>query len=63
MKLTRKIIVAILIALSLFAGDTADRHDRRSIIVICLVVEIACVGALAVMTQSGAAAFTPIFAL
>ena len=52
-----------LFALSLFAGDTADRHDRRTIVVICLVVEIACVSALAVMTRLGAAAFTPIFAL
>ena len=52
-----------LFALSLFAGDTADRHDRRTIIVICLMVEIACVSGLAVMTTLGVAAFTPIFAL
>ena len=52
-----------LFALSLFAGDTADRHDRRSIIVICLAVEIACVAALAVMTRAGAAAYAPIFLL
>ena len=52
-----------LFALSLFAGDTADRHDRRSSIVICLLVEIICVSALALMTKLGAAAFAPIFAL
>ncbi len=52
-----------LFALSLFAGDAADRHDRRRIIMICLVAEIACVAALAFMTLSGRVAFMPIFGL
>ena len=52
-----------LFALSLFAGDAADRHDRRRIIMICLVVEVACVGALAFMTLDGRVAFLPIFGL
>jgi MFS family permease len=52
-----------LFALSLVAGDTADRHDRRSIIKVCLLAEIACVGALAAMTFGGLAAFWPIFAM
>ena len=46
-----------LFALSLFAGDTADRHDRRTIVVVCILVEIVCVGALAAMSFSGAASF------
>ncbi len=52
-----------LFALSLIAGDTADRHDRRRIIIICLVVEIICVGALAAIAATGARVFWPIFAL
>ncbi len=52
-----------LFALSLFAGDAADRHDRRRIIMTCLVVEVLCVGALAFMTLSGQVAFWPIFGL
>ena len=52
-----------LFALSLVAGDTADRHDRRGIIRLCLVVEIACVAALAAMTLGGRAAFWPICTL
>ena len=52
-----------LFALSLVAGDTADRHDRRSIVMVCLVAEIVCVGALAALSVTGAAAFWPILAL
>ena len=52
-----------LFALSLVAGDAADRHDRRRIIMICLGVEIVCVGALAAMSLGGAPAFWSIFAL
>jgi MFS family permease len=52
-----------LFALSLIAGDTADRHDRKSIIAVCLVVEIICVGALAADAALGLKAFWPIFVL
>ena len=52
-----------LFALSLIAGDTADRHDRRSVIMICLVVEVVCVAALAASATVGLKAFWPIFAL
>ncbi len=52
-----------LFLLSLFAGDAADRHDRRRIIFICIGVEIACVAVLAVMAVRGSAAFWPIFGL
>ncbi len=52
-----------LFALSLIAGDTADRHDRKTIIIICISVEIACVAALAAMALAGAASFWPIFGL
>jgi MFS family permease len=52
-----------LFALSLVAGDAADRHDRRRIIVLCLIAEIVCVGALAGLSLAGVTAFWPIFAL
>jgi MFS family permease len=52
-----------LFALSLVAGDAADRHDRRGVIVLCLVAEIVCVGALAGLSLAGVTAFWPIFAL
>ena len=52
-----------LFALSLVAGDTADRHDRRRIIMVCLGVEIACVAGLAWLARSPTASFWPIFAI
>ena len=52
-----------LFALTLFAGDAADRHDRKKIIIICICVEIVCVGVLAFMSLNHAAAYWPIFAL
>ncbi len=52
-----------LFALSLIAGDTADRHDRRTIIIVCILVEIVCVSALAAMAMVGAASFWPIVGL
>jgi MFS family permease len=52
-----------LFAFSLIAGDAADRHDRRGIIRICLVVEIACVAALTLLTIRGNVAFWPVCAL
>ncbi len=52
-----------LFALSLFAGDAADRYDRRLIVIGCITVEIVCVSALAAMTASGHTAFSAIFGL
>lgn len=52
-----------LFALALFAGDAADRHDRKTIVVLCLCVEIACVGLLAWMAFAGTSSFWPIFGL
>ncbi|MEI9965026.1 MAG: MFS transporter [Caulobacteraceae bacterium] len=52
-----------LFALALVAGDTADRHDRRTIIMVCTSVEIVCVGALAMLGLKGLASFWPIFGL
>ncbi len=52
-----------LFALSLFAGDAADRYDRRLIVMACISVEVVCVGALAAMALTGHAAFWPIFGL
>jgi MFS family permease len=52
-----------LFAFSLPAGDMADRHDRRSIIIASLLAEIVCVGALAGLTLAHMSAFGPIFAL
>ncbi len=52
-----------LFALSLIAGDTADRHDRRRIILVCSVIEIVCVGALAAMAATHSSTFWAIFGL
>jgi MFS family permease len=52
-----------LAALTLLAGDTADRHDRRRILMVCIAVEIVCVGILAALSLRGAVALWPIFAL
>ncbi len=52
-----------LFALSLVAGDTADRHDRRTIVIACLIVEFLCVGVLGAMSLAGAASFWPICGL
>ena len=52
-----------LFVLSLFAGDTADRHDRRTIIMVCTGVEVVCVCVLGAMALNGSHAFTPIFLL
>src|SRR5271156_2586510 len=41
-----------LFALSLTAGETADRHDRRAIGVICMSVEVVTSGALAALAFS-----------
>jgi MFS family permease len=50
-------------ALTLLAGDTADRHDRRRIMIVCVAVEIACIAALVGLTFSHRAALWPIFAV
>ncbi len=52
-----------LFALTLFAGDAADRYDRKRIIVLCILVEILCVGALAGMSLTHTASYWPIFGL
>jgi MFS family permease len=52
-----------LFALSLVAGDAADRHDRRRILALCLGAEIVCVGAFIALTLEGVTAFWPIFLL
>ena len=52
-----------LFALTLFAGDAADRYDRKRIIVLCILVEIVCVGVLAGMSLTHTASYWPIFGL
>ena len=52
-----------LFALTLSAGETADRHTRRSIILICLVAEVICSALLAVLALHPTPSFTPIFAI
>lgn len=51
-----------LFALTLTAGETADRHDRRVIVVLCLALEGATVAALAAHSIYGADTLWPIFA-
>jgi MFS family permease len=46
---------APLLLLALAAGETADRHDRRSVLGICYVIEIAGVAILAAASLSGRA--------
>jgi MFS family permease len=52
-----------LFLLSLIAGATADRRDRRVIMVLCTAIEIACVLALAVLALRPDPRLTPIFAI
>jgi MFS family permease len=54
---------APLFLLSLFAGATADRRDRRSIILACTCVEIVCVLVLAVLALRPDPSLLPIFAI
>jgi MFS family permease len=51
-----------LIALSLVAGETADRHDRRRILIVCYLVQLLIAAGLAVGSALGAG-LRPIFAL
>lgn len=50
-----------LMALSLFAGSTADRHDRRTIVLAALAVEILCVLALTAVAYQPVPDLTLIF--
>jgi MFS family permease len=52
-----------LFLLSLIAGATADRRDRRAIMVFCTAVEIACVLGLAVLALRPEPRLAPIFAI
>jgi len=49
------------ILLSLLAGHTADRFERRSIIAICLGLEALCAGSLLLFSWSGLTSVLPIF--
>ena len=51
------------IALTLFAGDAADRHDRRRIVLTCLAVEIALVLVLAGLALHPQPSLLPIFVI
>jgi MFS family permease len=50
-----------LFALSLTAGETADRHDRRLIAVVCMGFEVVTSGALAVLAFTGIRTLWPIY--
>lgn len=50
-----------LFLLTFLAGATADRRDRRSIMLICTLVEIACVLALAALALHPSPSLVPIF--
>jgi MFS family permease len=52
-----------LFCLTLIAGATADRHDRRTIILICIAVEIVCALLLAALGFQPNQALWPIFAI
>ena len=52
-----------LFLLTFIAGATADRHDRRSIILTCTCVEIVCVLALAILAWRPNPTLVPIFAI
>ena len=47
--------------LALLAGETADRHDRRLIMAICMGVELVSAGALLALALNGSAALWPIY--
>jgi MFS family permease len=51
------------LVLVLLTGQVADRFDRRSIVVACVVVELAAVGALLLYAGSAGHAVWPIFAV
>lgn len=47
--------------LALLAGETADRHDRRLIMIACMGVELASAGALFALAWTGSSALWPIY--
>jgi MFS family permease len=49
--------------LALLAGATADRRDRRGIILACTSVEIACVATLALLSMHPSPSLVPIFVI
>jgi MFS family permease len=49
--------------LVLTAGETADRHDRKRIMMIAIAVDILCAGVLGFLAFSGHTALWPIFAI
>jgi MFS family permease len=51
------------LALILFAGHAADRYDRRTIIAICMGVQLLCSLLLLVFTLSGSHVVWPVFAV
>ncbi len=52
-----------LLALTLNAGETADRHDRRLIMIISLTVEVLCAGGLLLLARAGHPQLWPIIAI
>ena len=46
---------------ALIAGETADRHDRRLIMAVCMAVELASAGALCALAYIGSSALWPIY--
>ena len=48
-------------ALTLTAGETADRHDRRLISTLCVLFEVLTAGAFAVLALTGSKALWPIY--
>lgn len=49
--------------LVLIAGETADRHDRRVIAIICMAVELVSAGVFCALAWSGSTALWPIYAV
>src|SRR4051812_29228774 len=50
------------ISLSLIAGQTADRYDRRAILRICQLAQCVCVSLLWMQTRMATPSVTPIYA-
>jgi MFS family permease len=51
------------LVLILLAGHAADRYNRRTIIVVCLAVQLLCAALLLAFTWSGATVVWPVFAV
>jgi MFS family permease len=52
-----------LFALTLLAGETADRYPRRTILILCLLVEIACAAGLGVLSLHPQPSLVPLFSI